>query len=318
MMNVHENMQGLEGWVWRLEHVVDTIAHSASSTSERLPTGVSPTHESATSHSMRRFLAAADFLGTKIQKVNGERASFADSLPCNGRSIKSSWKRDDSISNAWDDFNVGAGHRTGLPGNAISQDARQVSLLASDFTGKVGCEDVKSEQLVNRRSWDRALGPMQLGEGPSARSVWQASNNEATTVAAIQGAPPPDNPISHQNEKTKEYKSDYRSTTGNKTRRGAFWMLWSHETECVRTGDLNRAYLEILGSGDELLLMWMMSCTGPVLHQLNPATVLQLIHSVICMLQQQGFLETVIPWIQQVHCLTMVNFLSIAQRRYEM
>jgi hypothetical protein len=93
---------------------------------------------------------------------------------------------------------------------------------------------------------------------------------------AIRGAPPPDNPISHQNEKT-EYKSDYRSTTGNKTGRGAFWMLWSHATECVRSGDLNRAYVEILGSGDELLLMCMMSCTGPVLHQLNPATVLQLI-----------------------------------------
>ncbi len=139
-----------------------------------------------------------------------------------------------------------------------------------------------------------------------------------TVRPAIRGAPPPDNPISHQNEKTKEYKSDYRSTTGNKTGRGAFWMLWSHATECVRSGDLNRAYVEILGSGDELLLMCMMSCTGPVLHQLNPATVLQLIHSVIHMLKQQGFLETVIPWIQQVHCLTMVNFLSIAQRRYEM
>jgi hypothetical protein len=54
-------------------------------------------------------------------------------------------------------------------------------------------------------------------------------------------------------------------------------MLWSHATECVRSGDLNRAYVEILGSGDELLLMWMMSRTGPVLHQLNPAAVLQLI-----------------------------------------
>ncbi len=168
-----------------------------------------------------------------------------------------------------DDFNVGAGHRTGLPGNAISQATQQVSLLASDFAGKVGCEDVKSEQSVNQRSWDRALGP-------SARSVCRASNNEATTVAAIRGALPPDNPISHQNEKTKEYKSDCRSTTGKETGRGAFWMLWSHATECVRSGDLNRAYMEILGSGDELLLMWMMSCTGPVLHQLNPATVLQL------------------------------------------
>jgi hypothetical protein len=135
-----------------------------------------------------------------------------------------------------------------------------------------------------------------------------------TVRPAIRGAPPPDNPISHQNEKTKEYKSDYRSTTGNKTGRGAFWMLWSHATECVRSGDLNRAYVEILGSGDELLLMCMMSCTGPVLHQLNPATVLQLIHSVIHMLKQQGFLETVIPWIQQVSdCVTKNGAASLGR-----
>ncbi|CAK9269872.1 unnamed protein product [Sphagnum jensenii] len=320
MVGVHESMQGLEGRVRRLERVVDGIARSASST-ERLPTGGgSPTLETTTGRSMGRFLAAADFLGAKIRKVNGERTVFADLLPRSGRSIdSSSLKTPDSWSGAWDgSYNLGAGPapRTGgLPGNVISEAAtRRLSSFSSNFTGKHGCEEVESEQVVNRQSWDRASsGPMQQGgEGPSARSVWQASKDEATTVAAIRGAAPPDKPTSRQTDKTKEYKSECRSSTttgGNKTGSGggAFWMLWSRATECVRSGDLNGAYVEILRSGDELLLMRMMSRTGPVLHQLNRATALQLVCSITRMLRQQGFLESVIPWIQQVSDLTTSN-----------
>jgi hypothetical protein len=313
MVGVHESMQGLEGRVRRLERVVDGIARSASST-DRLPTGGgSPTLETTTGRSMGRFLAAADFLGAKIRKVNGERTVFADLLPRSGRSLdSSSLKTPDSWSGAWDgSYNLGAGPapRTGgLPGNVMSEAAtRRLSSFSSNFTGKHGCEEVESEQVVNRQSWDRASsGPMQQGgEGPSARSVWQASKDEATTVAAIRGAAPPDKPTSRQTDKTKEYKSECRSSTttgGNKTGSGggAFWMLWSRATECVRSGDLNGAYVEILRSGDELLLMRMMSRTGPVLHQLNRATALQLVCSITRMLRQQGFLESVIPWIQQV------------------
>ncbi|CAK9872628.1 unnamed protein product [Sphagnum jensenii] len=320
MVGVHESMQGLEGRVRRLERVVDGIARSASST-DRLPTGGgSPTLETTTGRSMGRFLAAADFLGAKIRKVNGERTVFADLLPRSGRSIdSSSLKTPDSWSGAWDgSYNLGAGPapRTGgLPGNVMSEAAtRRLSSFSSNFTGKHGCEEVESEQVVNRQSWDRASsGPMQQGgEGPSARSVWQASKDEATTVAAIRGAAPPDKPTSRQTDKTKEYKSECRSSTttgGNKTGSGggAFWMLWSRATECVRSGDLNGAYVEILRSGDELLLMRMMSRTGPVLHQLNRATALQLVCSITRMLRQQGFLESVIPWIQQVSDLTTSN-----------
>jgi hypothetical protein len=319
MVGVHESMQGLEGRVRRLERVVDGIARSASST-ERLPTGGgSPTLETTTGRSMGRFLAAADFLGAKIRKANGERTVFADLLPRSGRSIdSSSLKTADSWSGAWDGgYNLGAGpapQTGGLRGNVMSEAAtRRLSSFSSNFTGKHGHEEVESEQVVNRQSWDRASsGPMQQGgEGPSARSVWQASKDEATTVAAIRGAAPPDKPTSRQTDKTKEYKSECRSstTTGNKTGSGggAFWMLWSRATECVRSGDLNGAYVEILRSGDELLLMRMMSRTGPDLHQLNRATALQLVCSITRMLRQQGFLESVIPWIQQVSDLTTSN-----------
>jgi hypothetical protein len=314
-------MEGLQGRVQRLERVVDDIAFSARGTSERMPIGGgSPTLES---HNLERFLAAADFLGAKIQKANVGRTSlFADSIPQSGRSRDSlsSLKTADSImSDAFDGVNIGGSPQSGLPGSGISETKRWVSSLASDFAGKLGSEYVESDQLGNnnQRSRDRASGPppppMQQGPGPSARIGWQASKDEATTVAAIRGArPSSDKPASHQNDKTtREYKSEYRSTsTGNNHKPnggGAFWMLWSHATECVRSGDLNGAYREILGSGDELLLMRMMSRTGPVLHQLNPATALQLIRSLMQMLRQQSFLEAVIPWIQQVSDLVTSN-----------
>ncbi|KAF6151352.1 hypothetical protein GIB67_040625 [Kingdonia uniflora] len=43
------------------------------------------------------------------------------------------------------------------------------------------------DQVGNMRAWDKRLWPIRLGEGPSARSVWQASKDEAT-LKAIRGA----------------------------------------------------------------------------------------------------------------------------------
>ncbi|KAF6144083.1 hypothetical protein GIB67_007544 [Kingdonia uniflora] len=42
-------------------------------------------------------------------------------------------------------------------------------------------------QIRNRRAWDKGSGSIRLGEGPSTRSVWQASKDEAT-LEAIRGA----------------------------------------------------------------------------------------------------------------------------------
>ncbi|CAM6034543.1 unnamed protein product [Sphagnum compactum] len=132
MVGVHQNMQGLEGRVQRLERVVDGIAHSASSgTSERFSTtGAPTTSENATGCGMARLLAAADFVGaTKFHKANSGRTLFADSEFRMSRD-SSSWKKADSMtSDAWDDFSIGAHPQSPLPQNGMS--TRRVSFQNS-------------------------------------------------------------------------------------------------------------------------------------------------------------------------------------------
>uniref|UniRef100_UPI0022EC9ACB TOG domain-containing protein n=1 Tax=Physcomitrium patens TaxID=3218 RepID=UPI0022EC9ACB len=84
-------------------------------------------------------------------------------------------------------------------------------------------------------------------------------------------------------------------------------MLWSQAMESVRASDFDLAYADILGSNDELLLVRLMSRTGPVLEQLSDATLTHLMGNLKHFLQQQSFLECVIPWIQQVADLVLSN-----------
>jgi hypothetical protein len=95
--------------------------------------------------------------------------------------------------------------------------------------------------------------------------------------------------------------------TGNKDG-GSSWMQWSRAAEYVRMGEMEAAYVEILGTGEELLLLRLLSRTGPVLEQLSSDTVLHVVCTLTQLLQQQSVLDCVLPWIQQVHtsCLTLL------------
>lgn len=276
MVSVHENMQDLEGRVSRLEDVLD-IAQS-----------VNNTEDGASGHSLGKFAPEADLLSAKIGKSNGE-----DLEPSSARDRASLQKIADVKPEAWDDFSFGAGLQSRMPGSSVAESSRRLNPV---HVAKGGRDDVECEQVGNRRVWDRGSGVVRQGEGPSARSVWQASKDEAT-LAAIRGAAPPDKPSPRQIGTNCEFKSNFKS---NKAGGGPFWMLWSRAMENVRAGDLDAAYLEILGSGDELLLVRMMGRTGPVLQQLSPPTVLQLVRTIKQLLQQQSFLDCILPWIQQV------------------
>jgi hypothetical protein len=317
MVNVYENMQGLEGRVQRLEQAVDGRAHSASMPVDRLPDVSSPTLGVTSSRSLGELLAGADSLNSKIKKGSfwkpmfGERVTEAKKF--SGRSREPSWRNGESGSEQWGEFECGVGSQIGRPPeNPVTETSQQDGLQASSEQG------LKTKQVVNRRVSDRSSGPsMRQGEGPSARSVWKASKDEET-LAAIRGAPH-DKPSPGQSDTSSEYKSEFRvdykgepntdrkTITGNKDAGDPFWVLWSRALESVHANDLDGAYLEILGSGDELLLVRMMGHTGPVLQQLASTTVLQLVCTITQLLQQQSFLDCILPWIQQVSDLTASN-----------
>jgi hypothetical protein len=70
--------------------------------------------------------------------------------------------------------------------------------------------------------------------------------------------------------------------------------------ECLHSGDVDSAYNEVLFVGDELLLVRLMSRSGPVLDQLSTGTASDALHAIGQLLQQQRFFDFGIHWIQQV------------------
>jgi len=283
MARVHESMQDLEGRVSRLEQIVN-MAHSTSGSTEgRAPVGESPRFQG---HPLGKYLSGNGYLTFKTGKVTEDNAA-----PSSARSQDSMEKRIESTSEELDEFSCGAGHQ--MP---AAEALRRPNVLGASSLQKGNSrDDVELEHLGTRRVCDRSAGLLTQGEGPSARSVWHASKDEA--IAAIRGAAIPSRPHLYRKYSGRDFNTDQKP---NRVVGGPFWMLWSRAMENVRSGDLNGAYVEILGSSDELLLVRLMGRTGPVLEQLSAATVSQLMSSIKQFLQQQSFLDCIIPWIQQV------------------
>ncbi|KAG0582542.1 hypothetical protein KC19_3G067800 [Ceratodon purpureus] len=282
MVRVHESMQDLEGRVSRLEQIVDDMAHSSGNTEERCPIGESQTFQGG--HTLRNYLSGNGYPSGKVSEENA--------VPPSLRSQDSLEKMTESTCGDSEEFTFGTGHQ--MP---EAERLRRPNVLASiNPLQKSIREDGETlEQVGNRRVVDRGGGLLPQGEGPSARSVWHASKDEA--IAAIRGASVPSKPHNHRKHSGRDFNTDQKP---HRVAGGPFWMMWSRAMESVRSGDLDQAYGEIIGSNDELLLVRLMGRTGPVLDQLGAATVSQLMGSIKQFLQQQSFLDCVIPWLQQV------------------
>lgn len=293
MARVHESIQDLEGRVSRLEQIVENISHSTSGNIEtRAPVGESPRF-----HSHGKYLSGNGYLSFKTSKSTEDNAA-----PSSARSQDSMEKMVESTSEDLDEFNFG--HQ--MP--AVEAVRRPNVLGASPLQKGISSrDDVELEHLGTRRACDRTASVPQ-GEGPSARSVWQASKDEA--IAAIRGAAIPSRPSHvHRKHSGRDFIADQKP---NRVVGGPFWMLWSRAMESVRSGDLNGAYVEILGSNDELLLVRLMGRTGPVLDQLSTTTVSQLMGSIKQFLQQQSFLDCIILGSSRYHVPISISSLILS------
>ena len=99
----------------------------------------------------------------------------------------------ESTSGDSDELTFGSCHQS-----PAAERLRRLHVLASANSLQAGMrEDGESlEQVGNRRAVDRGGGLLPQGEGPSARSVWHASKDEA--IAAIRGASTPGKPHNHR------------------------------------------------------------------------------------------------------------------------
>lgn len=174
----------------------------------------------------------------------------------------------------------------------------------SDNTKRPISEDLKGDQIMTG-----ALDVNRFGEGPSARSVWKASKDEAT-LSAIR--------VAGKDGKTEELESvkensrantldtstENLSSSRSRHRSTVFWSVWTRAVDFLRTGDVDSAFVEVLCPGDDLLLIRLMNKTGPVLEHLSQGTIVEMLQTIMQFLMKQKYLDSIIPWIQQVVDLT--------------
>ncbi|KAI7737704.1 hypothetical protein M8C21_011876, partial [Ambrosia artemisiifolia] len=108
-----------------------------------------------------------------------------------------------------------------------------------------------SRRAINNKLPDRSR-PVRFGDGPSARSVWKASKDEAT-LEAIRG--------------------------GRVTQDISTQALRSENIGQPR--DINMAFGEVLSSGDDFSLVKLMDKTGPVIDRLSDDVANELLDMII-------------------------------------
>ncbi|KAI3688542.1 hypothetical protein L2E82_46184 [Cichorium intybus] len=138
--------------------------------------------------------------------------------------------------------------------------------------GRGSSWDYKHGQIGLRRAMDSRLPK---GVGPSARSVWQASKDEATLDAIRVAAP--------------EMKADDSVLTA-----------WRNAMDGVGEGDMDMAFSEVLSTGDDLLLVKLMDRTGPVVDQLSSDVASEVLHAVAQFFLEPNLFDICLSWIQQL------------------
>ncbi|XP_028551339.1 microtubule-associated protein TORTIFOLIA1 isoform X2 [Dendrobium catenatum] len=165
-------------------------------------------------------------------------------------------------------------------------------LMASSAGGRLLRNEHGGDQVGSgRRAWDKADGPFRLGEGPSARSVWQASKDEAT-LEAIRVAGD-DNGTSRAATRRPVPEKDMDAMAdGDSGQEGAM--------DSIRIGDVDSAYAEVLSRGDDVMLLKLMERSGPVINELSDEVAIELLHAVGQLLLEQSLFDIAFAWIQQV------------------
>ncbi|KAJ0846889.1 putative MT-associated protein TORTIFOLIA1/SPIRAL2 [Helianthus annuus] len=164
----------------------------------------------------------------------------------------------------------------------------------------------RNTQMGLRRGRDKGAGPgpgpARFGEGPSARSVWQASKDEAT-LEAIRGAGEDNGPARVAvPELIPEAMGDE-----NVQDRDPVWMAWSNAMDALHVGDADTAFAEVLSTGDDTLLVKLMDQTGPVIDQLSSEVGTEVLHAVAQFLLDENVFDICLSWLQQLLDMIVEN-----------
>ncbi|CAI0379989.1 unnamed protein product [Linum tenue] len=279
----HDSMVTLENRVRGLERVVEDMARDLS---------MSSADGSSSNRSLGKYNGFSDYSSAMYNGRGpfGDRFVQSDVNASAARGRNPHWRAD--TSDTWDFPSYGS--RNGQVGS------RRAPAKSEHENDQVGS---------SRRGWDKGGGgPSRLGEGPSARSVWQASKDEAT-LEAIRVAGDDNGLLSRTArvaipELTAEAMGD---DNGVEQERDPIWTSWSNAMDALKVGDMDTAYAEVTSTGDDMLLVKIMDRTGPVVDQLTNETACDVFHAIAQFLLDHNLFDLCFSWIHQLVDIVMEN-----------
>ncbi|KAG9132171.1 hypothetical protein Leryth_022225 [Lithospermum erythrorhizon] len=162
------------------------------------------------------------------------------------------------------------------------------------------------DQVGNQRGWDKTGGPVRFGEGPSARSIWQASKDKAT-LEAIRGAGEDRGASRGARVPFPELTVEALTHDGIAQECDPVWTSWSNALNTLHAGGVDIAFAEVLSTGNKLLLLKLMGRCGPVIDQLSNETANETLHAVSQFLLDQNLLDICLSWVQQLIDIAVEN-----------
>ncbi|XP_021863001.1 microtubule-associated protein TORTIFOLIA1 isoform X2 [Spinacia oleracea] len=286
----HDSMVTLENRVRGLERVVEDMAHDLSISSSRRVGNFRSGYDGS-SNRPGRYNGYLDYGG---RLPFGDRFSASEGVSPSMRGRAAPWRSDHQ--EPWDFPSYGAS-KNGQPG--IRREAGSNSI-----DGRSPRSEHENDQVGARRAWDKGTGNVRLGEGPSARSVWQASKDEAT-LAAIRVAGDDSGTVRATRVAVRELEA--MGCDNNEPERDPVWTSWSNAMDAVQAGDMDTAYAEVVSTGDDSLLVKLMDKSGPVFDQLSNEVAVEVLNAIMPFVAEQNLFDLCLSWVQQLLDLVVEN-----------
>ncbi|OMP04438.1 Armadillo-like helical [Corchorus olitorius] len=288
----HDSMITLENRVRGLERIVEDMARDLTISAGRRGGNFSAGFEGSSNRPSGKYNGFSDY-GSKFggRISYGERFAQSDGIAPGGRGRGPSWRSE--MSDDWD-----------FPAFGASRNGQVGSRRAPAGSSLDGRSPKSEHESDGRRGWDKGPGPVRLGEGPSARSVWQASKDEAT-LEAIRVAGE-DNGASRTG-RVPELTAEAVGDDNAGPERDPVWTSWSNAMHALQVGDIDSAYAEVLSTGDDLLLIKLMDRSGPTIDQLSNEIANEALNGIVQFLLEQDLFDICLSWIQQLLEVVLEN-----------
>ncbi|KAL9271526.1 Microtubule-associated protein TORTIFOLIA1-like protein [Drosera capensis] len=294
MAGSHDSMLTLENRVRALERVVEDMAQDWLGSSGR--GNFMSRFEGSSNRQMGRYRGLFDY-SAKPGRGGGGR--IGDGFPAfgGGSRGRAPQLRSESPDN-WDFHNydsVKNGH----------MGARR-DVGSNHMGSRSPHSDCDDDHISSRRAWDKGARPVRLGEGPSARSVWQSSKDEAT-LEAIRVAGDDNGTTRSARAAVPEMIAEAEGNDNSQQDQDPVWTCWRNAMDAVEVGDMDSAYAEVLSTGDDFLLVKLMDRSGPVLDHLSDEIAVEILNAVLQLVLEQNLFDICLSWVQQLAEIVLDN-----------